>query len=151
MTQNTKDAGQIRALAETVQRRIDSCCVAANTPGADYFDASTSLIIATRDLLAALTPTAEQAEATAKLSTETVDKSVGILSAPTAERAEAVAWQVRRADDRIDGVPIQWENCTKDLYDATLSTGRYAGYENGPRCEVRALVAAPASSAGDQA
>jgi hypothetical protein len=42
---------------------------------------------------------------------------------------EAVAWQVRRADGRIDGVPIQWENCTKELYDATLATGRYAGFE----------------------
>lgn len=52
---------------------------------------------------------------------------------------DAVAWQVRRADGRIDGVPIQWENCTKELYEATLSTGRYAGFENGPRCEVRAL------------
>ena len=55
-----------------------------------------------------------------------------------------VAWQVRRADGRIDGVPIQWECCTKELYEATLATGHYAGYENGPRCEVRALsVAAP--------
>lgn len=68
-----------------------------------------------------------------------------LLSAtqPAAVDREAVAWQVRRSDGRIDGVPIQWEQCTKDLYDATLSTGRYAGYENGPRCEVRALYAAP--------
>jgi hypothetical protein len=56
---------------------------------------------------------------------------------------EAVAWQVRRADGRIDGVPIQWENCTKELYDATLATGRYAGFERGPKCEVRALYDAP--------
>lgn len=62
---------------------------------------------------------------------------------PAAVDREAVAWQVRRSDGRIDGVPIQWEQCTKDLYDATLSTGRYAGYENGPRCEVRELYAAP--------
>jgi hypothetical protein len=54
-----------------------------------------------------------------------------------------VAWQVRRADGRIDGVPIQWENCTKELYDATLATGRYAGFERGPKCEVRALYDAP--------
>ncbi|ABO54162.1 Lar family restriction alleviation protein [Burkholderia vietnamiensis] len=67
----------------------------------------------------------------------------------SATGAEAVAWQVRRADGRIDGVPIQWENCTKDLYDATLSTGRYAGYENGPRCEVRALYAAPQPAQAD--
>lgn len=53
-----------------------------------------------------------------------------------------VAWQVRRADGRIDGVPIQWECCTKELYETTLATGRYAGYENGPLCEVRALFAA---------
>jgi hypothetical protein len=59
---------------------------------------------------------------------------------------EAVAWQVRRADGRIDGVPIQWENCTQELYDATLATGRYAGYENGPQCEVRALYTAPTAA-----
>ncbi len=65
-----------------------------------------------------------------------------------ARAGEAVAWQVRRADGRIDGVPIQWEPCTKELYDATLATGRYAGYENGPRCEVRALcVFAPTGDA----
>lgn len=61
------------------------------------------------------------------------------LPAGKVAQAEPVAWQVRRVDGRIDGVPIQWENCTKDLFDATLQTGRYAGYENGPRCEVRAL------------
>jgi hypothetical protein len=59
---------------------------------------------------------------------------------------EAVAWQVRRGDGRIDGVPIQWENCTQELYDATLATGRYAGYENGPQCEVRALYTAPTAA-----
>ncbi|MGY6129146.1 Lar family restriction alleviation protein (plasmid) [Paraburkholderia strydomiana] len=64
---------------------------------------------------------------------------------------QAVAWQVRRADGRIDGAPIQWENCTKELYDATLETGRYAGYENGPRCEVRALTVAAPSSATREA
>jgi hypothetical protein len=45
---------QVRALAATVQRRIDACGVAANTPDADYFDASTNLIIAARELLSAL-------------------------------------------------------------------------------------------------
>jgi hypothetical protein len=70
-------------------------------------------------------------------------------TAPTdgaAAGKEAVAWQVRRADGRIDGVPIQWENCTQELYDATLATGRYAGYENGPQCEVRALYTAPTAA-----
>ncbi|WP_249182456.1 hypothetical protein [Burkholderia ambifaria] len=55
---------------------------------------------------------------------------------------DPVAWQVRRADGKLSaGFPIQWEECTKELYDETLQTGRYAGYENGPRCEVRALYA----------
>ena len=67
----------------------------------------------------------------------------GIGQPAAAAGQEVVAWQVRRADGRIDGVSVQWENCTKDLYDATLFTGRYAGYENGPRCEVRALYTAP--------
>lgn len=69
-------------------------------------------------------------------------------AAPQAEAAQGVpvAWQVRRADGRIDGVPIQWESCTKELFEATLATGRYAGYENGPRCEVRALCVAAAPS-----
>ena len=70
--------------------------------------------------------------------------------ATPAAQAEAVAWQVRRADGRIDGSPFPWEECTKELYDATLSTGRYAGYENGPRCEVRALAALAASSNGER-
>lgn len=51
-----------------------------------------------------------------------------------------IVWQVRRSDGRIDGVQITWENCTQKLYEATLGTGRYAGDENGPRCEVRALA-----------
>ncbi|MCA8045529.1 hypothetical protein [Burkholderia arboris] len=54
---------------------------------------------------------------------------------------EPVAWQIRRAEISPMGTPIQWESCTKELYDETLQTGRYAGYENGPRCEVRALFA----------
>ncbi|HDR9497631.1 TPA: hypothetical protein QDC06_000833 [Burkholderia cepacia] len=64
---------------------------------------------------------------------------------------EAVAWQVRRTEISPMGTPIQWENCTKELHDATLATGRYAGYDNGPRCEVRALyTAAPAQVATRQ-
>ncbi|UEP31575.1 hypothetical protein [Burkholderia sp. B21-007] len=77
---------------------------------------------------------------------------VGTLPVQPAAAAgqEAVAWQVRRADGRIGGVSVQWENCTKELYDATLSTGRYAGYENGPRCEVRALCTAPPAQVAKQ-
>ncbi|QRE00478.1 hypothetical protein [Burkholderia phage BCSR129] len=63
--------------------------------------------------------------------------------------AEAVAWQVQRTDGRINSISVQWENCTKDLYDATLLTGRYAGHKNGPRCKVRALYAAPQPSQAD--
>ncbi|WP_257803316.1 hypothetical protein [Burkholderia glumae] len=69
-----------------------------------------------------------------------VDPTDDALKAAPAisESEDAVAWQVRRADV----MSIQWEHCTKELYDATLATGRYAGYGNGPRCEVRELFAA---------
>lgn len=61
-----------------------------------------------------------------------------------------VAWQVRRIDG--DGGPLtNWESCTQDLYEATLATGRYGGYENGPPCEVRALVDARAAQPAAQA
>lgn len=70
-------------------------------------------------------------------------------SLPSSEGA--VAWQVRRTD----GSPLAcWEACTRDLYDATLASGRYSGYEDGPPCEVRALVvagAAPVVEPGAQA
>lgn len=46
--------GEVAVRAKTVHRRIDALCEAANTAGADYFDASTSMLIATRDLLTAL-------------------------------------------------------------------------------------------------
>ncbi len=48
------DGGEIEARAKTVHRRIDSLCDAANTPEADYFDASTNMMIATRELLTAI-------------------------------------------------------------------------------------------------
>lgn len=47
-------AGEVEARAKTVHRRIDALCEAANTPDADYFDASSSMLIATRDLLIAI-------------------------------------------------------------------------------------------------
>lgn len=50
-----------------------------------------------------------------------------------------VSWQVRRADGSPNAT---WETCTKEFYDATLRTGRYAGYETGPKSEVRDLVPA---------
>ncbi|CAB3644416.1 DUF1566 domain-containing protein [Trinickia soli] len=46
--------GEVAVRAKTVHRRIDALCEAANTAGADYFDASTSMLIATQDLLTAL-------------------------------------------------------------------------------------------------
>lgn len=46
--------GEVAVRAKTVHRRIDALCEAANTAGADYFDASTSMLIATRDLLTTL-------------------------------------------------------------------------------------------------
>lgn len=66
-----------------------------------------------------------------------------IVAKDRAQRGQAVAWQVRR----VDGSPLAvWETCTFELYEATLATGRYAGYENAPLCEVRVLSdnAAPA-------
>ncbi|SDV47940.1 hypothetical protein [Chitinasiproducens palmae] len=45
----TGDLGQ---LIETVKRRDKACGIAANTPGADYFDASTNMLIAVRALVA---------------------------------------------------------------------------------------------------
>jgi hypothetical protein len=45
---------EIETRAKTVHSRIDALCKAANTPDADYFDASSSMLIATRDLLIAL-------------------------------------------------------------------------------------------------
>ena len=45
------DGGEVKTQAATVHRRIDALCEAANAPGADYFDASTNMLIATRDLL----------------------------------------------------------------------------------------------------
>lgn len=49
---------------------------------------------------------------------------------------DAVSWQVRRTD----GSPLAvWETCTKELYELTLMSGRYCGFENAPPCEVRAL------------
>ncbi|WP_212745034.1 hypothetical protein [Hydrogenophaga sp. 2FB] len=59
-----------------------------------------------------------------------------IVANDRARRGQPVAWQVRRSD----GSPLAvWETCTFELYEATLATGRYAGYENGPPCEVRVL------------
>lgn len=58
-----------------------------------------------------------------------------------------VSWQVRRTD----GSPLAvWESCTQELFNETKRTGRYAGYEGAPPCEVRelvALAAAPSPSA----
>lgn len=68
---------------------------------------------------------------------------VAAAQAETAQAAptDVVAWQVRRAPWK-SGLKAVWETCTQDLYDATLATGRYAGFENGPPCEVRALALA---------
>lgn len=45
------DLVKVANAAKTVHARIASLCEAANTPGADYFDASTNMMLATRDLL----------------------------------------------------------------------------------------------------
>lgn len=53
------------------------------------------------------------------------------------EAVEPVAYQIRRTDGK--GV---WEPCTREYYDDTMRTGRYAGWDTGPAAEVRALVPA---------
>lgn len=61
---------------------------------------------------------------------------------------EPVAWQVRLTAKSSLG--NDWQACTKELYDATLATGRYFGLDNAPACEVRPLfaeAAAPRSAA----
>ena len=45
---------QVEARAATVHKRIDALCTAANTPDGDYFDASTNLMLAVRELLVTL-------------------------------------------------------------------------------------------------
>jgi len=55
-------------------------------------------------------------------------------------QGEAVAWEVQGRD----GV---WTACTRELYERTLASGRYNGYENGPKCEVRALYTHPTPAA----
>ncbi|MBB5546630.1 hypothetical protein [Paraburkholderia fungorum] len=64
-----------------------------------------------------------------------------LAALPASQHQQPAAYQVHR----IDGRPLAvWENCTQDLYEATLATGRYSGYESGPACEVRRLFAGPA-------
>jgi hypothetical protein len=66
----------------------------------------------------------------------TAEQVRAIVARDRAQRGVAVCWQVRRTD----GSPLAvWEVCTKELYEASLKTGRYAGYQNGPPCEVRTL------------
>ncbi|MEI2429159.1 hypothetical protein RDV84_23295 [Lysobacter yananisis] len=57
----------------------------------------------------------------------------------------AVEWQVRRTGLTRSATQDLWgwEPCTKELYEATLRTGRYAGFDNGQPCEVRALYTTP--------
>lgn len=63
-----------------------------------------------------------------------------LAAGPASPAQEPAAYQVRRTD----GSPLaDWEDCTRELYEATLATGRYNGYENGPACEVRPLFAGP--------
>lgn len=45
---------QVEAKSVTVHKRIDALCTAANTPDGDYFDASTNLMLAVRELLVTL-------------------------------------------------------------------------------------------------
>ena len=76
-----------------------------------------------------LAPTAEQPEATAKLSTETVDKSVDMLSAPIAEQAdEAVTdsepvaeWQSRYMGDPRQ--PGYWNRSTNPAWAKAVYEG----------------------------
>lgn len=70
---------------------------------------------------------------------EDMESELEELRAARQPVGEPVAWEVRRSD----GSPLAcWEACTQDAFEATKRTGRYLGYENGPLCEVRALIAA---------
>ncbi|MFY3654227.1 hypothetical protein ACOTEO_29380 [Achromobacter xylosoxidans] len=60
------------------------------------------------------------------------------LAAPMASSSVVgpLAYQLRRTD----GHPLAcWEDCSRQMYVRTLTTGRYNGLELGPPCEVRAL------------
>lgn len=75
-------------------------------------------------------------------------RDIALEFGPAAATGVAVSWQVRRTD----GSPLAcWEACTKDMYDLTLSTRRYYGFENGPPCEVRALGVIGAPGAPQEA
>ncbi|HEX2652955.1 MAG TPA: hypothetical protein VHN11_04815 [Xanthobacteraceae bacterium] len=105
--------------------------------------------IATEDMFDAAQPLTRTTELDLQAIWQAMFDAAPSQHAALGAQGEPVAWQVRRTDGRIDGVPILWESCTKQLYDATLATGRYAGYENGPRCEVRALCTASVPRASD--
>lgn len=58
------------------------------------------------------------------------------LFAALPSSAEPTLFQVQR----IDGSPLaQWEQCSREYYEATLATGRYGGFDDGPASEARAL------------
>lgn len=63
---------------------------------------------------------------------------VRALESRASNAGGAVAWQVRAIGSEL------WENCTRELYEETLRTGRYCGFKRAPECEVRELFAHPA-------
>jgi hypothetical protein len=139
MTQNTKDAGaslsdgQKKQIAAVVHR---DCTL---IPGANFHTAAELAIQATLAQLSRAT-TAEQPEATAKLSTETVDKPVDRVGGEV--RAEAVrvgseTWNVLRL-------------CITELSGWMRDHGQDLRSQEAVK-RARALLAAPASSTGDQA
>ncbi len=67
-------------------------------------------------------------------------RCVLLAAGPAGPVQEPAAYQVRRTDSSPLAV---WKGCTRDLYEDTLATGRYSGFEDGPPCEVRRLFAGP--------
>jgi hypothetical protein len=63
------------------------------------------------------------------------------------EGAQAVAWQVRRADPFGKG--FGWEFVTRDAFELTKQSGRYYGFDDGMACEVRALYTAAPPLGGE--
>lgn len=133
------DGGLPASVYESVQVLLEHWIATQTSPGG-------------QDALAVIEELAELNRACAALDPDYKGPSDAAVQAAIAALAarqpvgEPVAWEVRRSD----GSPLAcWEACTQDAFEATKRTGRYLGYENGPLCEVRALIAAPPAQAVD--
>lgn len=137
---NGKKAGKPCAWCMT-WNRARAALAASPAPAIPAYPAKHISLKTRRDRKIVLTLELDAVEGAAAYLLTPVNPGVVRAAPAISESEDAVAWQIRRISS--NGAPLnQWETCTKELYDATLATGRYAGYEKGPRCEVRELVAA---------